>query len=132
MTAITGGRVNATVNNMPTKVVPAMWHAAVIFSLVFDGGSQLDIDPVAIAAKTSPVTAGTDTVESTGHLPVVFDKKHTVIEFFIGNLCFLHIVAIGAITKIFPLFFRVPWRRCIATLNGCTGNHKYDRQNNNA
>ena len=117
---------------MPGKVVPAMRRAAEIFSLVFNGGFQLDSDTVAIAAKTSAVTAGADTTVSTGHLPVIIGKKHTVIEFFIGNLCFLHIMAIGAKTKISPLFFRVPWRWCIATLNGCTGNHKYDRQNNNA
>lgn len=117
---------------MPGKVVPAMRHAAVILSLVFNGGFQLDSDTVAIAAKTAAVTAGADTAVSTGHLPVIIGKKHTVVQFLIGNLCFLHIMASGAMTKIFPLFFWMPQRRCITTLNGCTGNHKHDRQNNSA
>ena len=52
MTAIAGGRVDATVNNMAGQVVPPMGRAAEIFSLVLDGGLQLDADPVAIGAKT--------------------------------------------------------------------------------
>ena len=124
MTAITGGRVYATVNNMAGQVVSTMRRAAEIFSLVFNGGFQLNPDPVAIAAKTSPVTAGTDTAETAGHLQVVIGKIQAVIEFIVGNLGFLHIMAIGAVTKIFALFFRVPRRRCITTLNRCTGNQQ--------
>ena len=130
MTAVTGGRVNATVNNMAGQVVPTVRRAAVIFSLVFDGGFQLYSDPVTIAAKTRPVAAGTDAAETAGHLPVVIGKIQAVIEFVVGNLGFLHIMASGALTKIFPLFFRVSRRRCIPTLNGRAGNHQYDRQNN--
>jgi len=129
MTAITGGRIDATVNNMAGKVVSTVRCAAEIFSLVFDGGFQLNADPVAIAAKTSPVTAGTDTAETTGHLPVAISEIQAVIEFIEGNLGFLHVMAIGALTKIFAFFFRMPWRRNITTLNGCTGNQKYHRQN---
>jgi hypothetical protein len=121
MTAIAGGRVYATVNNMAGQVVPPMRRSAEIFSLVFDGGFQFDADPVAIGAITCPVTAGTDTAETTGHLPVAIGIIQTVIEFIVRNLGFLHIVAIGAITQIFALFFRVPRRRCITTLHRCTG-----------
>jgi hypothetical protein len=79
---------------------------------------------VTIGAKTCPVTAGTDTAETAGHLSVVIGKIQAVIEFIIGNLGFLHFMAGGAIAKIFPLFCRVPWRRYIATLHRCTGNQK--------
>lgn len=124
MTAITGSRVNATVNNMASHVVPTMGHAAVIFSLVFDGGFQLNSDPVAIAAKTCPVTAGTDTAIATGHLPVVIGEIQAVIEFVIGNLGFLHFMAVGATAQIFTLFFGMSRRRCVTGLNRCTGNQQ--------
>lgn len=122
MTAVTGSRVHATVDNMPGKVVPAMGHATVIFSLVFEGGFQLDCDPVAIAAKTSPVTGGANRAVSIGHRVMVVGKKHAVYEFFIGNLILLRIMTIEAKAQIFPLFFRVPGRWRITALSGRTRN----------
>ena len=56
MAAVAGSRINATVDNVPGKVVSPVGHATVIFSLVFEGGFQFDSDPVAVAAKTFPVT----------------------------------------------------------------------------
>ncbi len=129
MATVAGSRVNATVENVPAKVISAMGHAAVIFSLVFDGGFQLDSDPVAIAAETCPVTGGTNRTISTGCLSMVVAKKRAVYEFFIGNLRLLRFMAIQAKTQIFTVFIRVPGRRRITTLDGCTGNHEHNRQN---
>jgi len=124
VTAIAGGRVDATINNMAGQVVPAMRGAAEIFCLVFDGGFQLDADPVAIGAKTCPVTAGTDTAETTGHRLVIIGEIQAVIEFIVGNLGFLHVMAAGALAKIFARFCRVPRRWGIPALNRCTGSQK--------
>lgn len=125
MTAIAGRRIDATVNHMPRKVVPAMGHATVIFGLIFDGGLQLDADPVAIAAITLSMTGGTDGTESAGHRTMVFPKIHAVVEFFIGNFGFLRIMAIRAKTQIFSLFLRVPGGRRITALHSGTGSHQH-------
>lgn len=75
MTAIAGRRVNATVNNMTGKVIPAMGHATVIIGLILDGRFQFNPDPVAITAITLPMTGGADGTESGRHRTVVFRKK---------------------------------------------------------
>lgn len=122
VTAVTGGRINATVDHMPGKIVTAMGHAAVIFSLVFDGRFQLDADAVAIAAETCPVTGGAYRTIAAGHLVMIVGKKHSVDEFFIGNLSLFRLMTIEAKAQIFPLFCRMPggWR--VASLKGGTGN----------
>ena len=125
MTAITRGRVDATVYNVPGEVVPAMGHATVIFGLIFDGGLQLDADPVAITAITFPMAGGTDGTEPAGHRTMVFPKIHAVSEFFIGNFGFLRIMAIRAEAQIFPLFFRVQAGRRITALHSSAGSHQH-------
>ena len=109
---------------MAGQVVPAMRGAAEIFGLVFDRWFQFDPDPVAIGAKTGPVAAGTDTAETTGHLTVAVCEIQTVIEFIIGNIGLVHIMAGSALAQVFALFYRVPRGRCIAALHGSTGSQK--------
>lgn len=79
MAAIAGRRVDAAVDYMPGKIIPAVGHAAVVSGLVLDGRLQLNSDAVAITAITLPVTGGTDRAEPAGHRTMVFPKKQTVV-----------------------------------------------------
>lgn len=124
MAAIAGRRVDATVNSMACQIVAAMRHAAEIFRLVFDGRLQLDSDPMAVGAIALPVAAGTDAAKTARHRPVVIGEIQPVIELVIGNLGFVHLVAVGALPQVFPVLVGMPRRRCITGLKRGTGRQK--------
>ena len=129
MTAITGRRVDPTVNHVPGKIIPAVGHAAIVFGLMLDGGLQFNSDTMAITAITFPMTGSTYETEPTGHRTMILPKIQAVIKFLIGNLRFLRIMAIRAEAQVLPLFFRVPGRRCITALHGRTSSHQHDQPN---
>jgi hypothetical protein len=129
MAAIAWRRVDATVDYMACEIISAVGHAAVISGLILDGGLQLNSDPVAITAITLSMTGGTYGTEPAGHRTMIFAKKQAVVEFFIGNFRFLRIMAISAKPQIFPVFFRMPGRRCRAALHSGTGSHQHDQSN---
>ena len=123
MTAIAGRGVNAAVNNMTGKIIPAMRHATVIFGLILDGRFQFNADPMAITTVALPMTSGAYGSESGGHRSVVFPKKYIVIKFCIGNFRFLRIMAFSTCAQILPVFFRVPDGRSITALNRSTSDN---------
>jgi hypothetical protein len=129
MTAIAGRRVDAAVDCMPGKIIPAVRHAAVVSGLVLDGWLQLDSDPVAITAITLPMTCIADGAEPAGHRAMVFPKKQAVVEFLKGNFRFLSVMAIRAEAQIFALLIRVPGRRCITALHSGTSSQQHDQSN---
>jgi len=129
MTAIAGRRVDAAVDHMPGKIIPAVGHAAVVSGLILDGRLQLDSDAVAITAITLPMTGIADGAEPAGHRAMVFPKIQAVVEFLEWDFRFIRIMAIRAKTKILALFFRVPGGRCITALHGSTGSQHHDQSN---